>query len=245
MEEPTILKAWDLCQDSRYTCVRYFSLVFFTGSHPDPWKPRLSHSCITSALSYLPSRPECTVVSCQRSVHGKSGHRHCMLGDTERWQSSHKYSCCTHQHGGHGEAAHDFFHCQYVLMPQCVKGHLGHMAQSEWHQLTQTVISHFQSLKINTISSKMPSYLWRKGQNLNLTCYGNKEPSSSFSNLGESQLTLKEGLENYTLCNEKKSCIYWSYESNQPCEWLKSKKSKRTIWWFNFALGTNKHIFQF
>lgn len=49
----------------------------------------------------------------------------------------------------------------------------------------------------------MPPLLWRKGRNLNLTRYGNEEPSSSFSNLSETQLTLKEWLENYSLCNGK------------------------------------------
>lgn len=42
-----------------------------------PLKSKLSHSCITSALSYLPSRSECTVTPSQLSMHGRSGHRHC------------------------------------------------------------------------------------------------------------------------------------------------------------------------
>lgn len=34
--------------------------------------------------------------------------------------------------------------------------------------------------------------------------FGDEEPSSSFNNFSETQLTLKEWLENYSLCNRKK-----------------------------------------
>lgn len=202
---PTILKACGLHQDSHHTFVRYFSLVFFAGSCPDSWKSKVSHSCITSALSYLPSRSECTVVPCQCSMHGKSVRPQTLhaWGHRALAKLSQILLLPSPAQGAWGSSA------WFLLLPVCshavyVKGHLGHMAQSGWHQFTQAVMSYFQSLKINIISDKMLSYSWRKGQNLNLTCYGNTEPSSSFKNLGESQLTLKEGMENYTLCNEKK-----------------------------------------
>lgn len=195
---PTALKACDLYQDSHHTCVRYFSLIFFTGWHPDPWKSKLS-TAASHLPSYLPSRSGCTVIPCQCSTRGKSGHRRCS-GDTECWHSSHKSSCCPHQRRKQGTIPHTATVFSCCGMWKAILVIWLNLRDNSSHKQLWVI---FRAWKPTLLPARCCHIYEKKNRIWILPCYGNKEPSSSFENLGESQPALKEGLENYTPCNEK------------------------------------------